>query len=172
MIILGIDPGYAIIGFGVIRFQSNRYVPLEYGAICTEAGEDFSLRLERIYDYMTLVLEKWKPDAISIEKLYFNTNATTAIGVAEARGVILLAAQKAGIPIFEYSPLQVKTAVTGYGRAQKPQVMEMTRRLLNLREVPKPDDTADALAIAITHAQAAGTDLRHRLKLAAEQQRK
>ena len=105
-------------------------------------------------------MEKWRPDAAAVEKLYFNTNTTTAIGVAEARGVILLAAQKNRIPLFEYTPLQVKTAVTGYGRAEKPQVMEMTRRLLCLRQVPKPDDTADALAIAICHAQAAGSPLR------------
>ncbi|MDD6175827.1 MAG: crossover junction endodeoxyribonuclease RuvC [Firmicutes bacterium] len=160
MIILGIDPGYAIVGFGVIRHEQSRYIPLEYGAVSTAAETDFSRRLESIYDCLTVVMEKWRPDAVAVEKLYFNTNTTTAIGVAEARGVILLAAQKNHIPLFEYTPLQVKTAVTGYGRAEKPQVMEMTRRLLCLRQVPKPDDTADALAIAICHAQAAGSPLR------------
>lgn len=163
MIILGIDPGYAIVGFGIIRYEQSRYTPLEYGAILTEAEEDFSQRLETIYTCMTRVVEKWRPHAIAVEKLYFNSNQKTAIGVAEARGVILLAAQQAKIPLYEYTPLQVKTAVTGYGRAHKPQVMEMTRRLLRLKEVPKPDDTADALAIAICHAQSAGTSLRQRL---------
>lgn len=163
MIILGIDPGYAIVGFGVIRHERNRYVPLEYGAVSTPAETDFSRRLESIYDCLNVIMEKWHPDAVAVEKLYFNTNTTTAIGVAEARGVILLAAQKNHIPLFEYTPLQVKTAVTGYGRAEKPQVMEMTRRLLCLRQVPKPDDTADALAIAICHAQAAGSPLRRAL---------
>lgn len=108
---------------------------------------------------MVEVIKRTKPDAMSIERLYFQTNAKTAIMVAEARGVILLAAQKMGVPVFEYTPLQVKTAVTGYGKAKKPQVMEMTRRLLRLKETPKPDDTADALAIAITHTQSAVQDL-------------
>ena len=160
MVILGIDPGYAIVGFGVIRQEQGRYIPLEYGTVSTAAETDFSRRLESIFDCLTVIMEKWRPDAAAVEKLYFNTNTTTAIGVAEARGVILLAAQKNRIPLFEYTPLQVKTAVTGYGRAEKPQVMEMTRRLLCLRQVPKPDDTADALAIAICHAQAAGSPLR------------
>jgi len=160
MVILGVDPGYAIVGFGVIRHEQNRYLPLEYGAVSTTAETDFSRRLESIYDCLTVIMEKWHPDAVAVEKLYFNTNTTTAIGVAEARGVILLAAQKCRVPLFEYTPLQVKPAVTGYGRAEKPQVMEMTRRLLCLRSVPRPDDTADALAIAICHAQAAGSPLR------------
>ncbi len=133
MVILGIDPGYAIVGYGVIRAQNGRFVPLEHGAIVTKAGENFNRRLEIIYDAMTEVLQKWKPDAVSIEKLYFKNNKTTAIGVAEARGVILLATQKAGVPVYEYTPLQVKQAVTGYGQALKPQVMEMTRRLLCLQ---------------------------------------
>ena len=160
MIILGIDPGYAIVGYGVIRSQGGHYQPLEHGAIVTRAEEDFNRRLEIIYDSLTKVIEQWKPDAVSIEKLFFQNNQKTAIGVAEARGVILLAAQKAKLDIFEYTPLQVKMAVTGYGQAHKPQVMEMTRRLLCLKEVPKPDDTADALAMAICHGQAAGSALR------------
>ena len=163
MVILGIDPGYAIVGYGVVRMQQNRYQPLEHGAIVTKAGEDFNRRLEIIYDAVTEVLEKWKPEALAIEKLFFQNNQKTAIQVAEARGVILLAAQKKQVPVFEYTPLQVKQAVTGYGQAQKPQVMEMTRRLLCLKEVPKPDDTADALAMAICHGQAAGSVLRRRM---------
>ena len=160
MIVLGIDPWYAIVGYGVIRVQNSRYHPLEYGAIVTKAEESFNRRLEIIYDAASAVMQKWKPDAISMEKLYFQNNQKTAIGVAQARGVLLLAAQKAGIQVYEYTPLQVKQAVTGYGAALKPQVMEMTRRLLCLREVPKPDDTADALAMAICHGQAAGSPLR------------
>jgi crossover junction endodeoxyribonuclease RuvC len=160
MIVLGIDPGYAIVGYGAIKFQNNAFQPISFGAITTEAGTDFNLRLEIIYDDLINVIKRTKPDAVSIEKLYFQTNAKTAIMVAEARGVILLAAQKMGVPVFEYTPLQVKTAVTGYGKAHKPQVMEMTRRLLKLKETPKPDDTADALAIAITHTQNAGSNLK------------
>ena len=158
--ILGIDPGYAIVGWGVIRFENNMHKPLAFGAITTEAHTDFNQRLQQIYDDTCEIIDRSRPDAMSIEKLYFTTNATTAIQVAEARGVILLAAQQHGIKVFEYTPLQVKTAVTGYGKAKKPQVMEMTRRLLHLKEVPKPDDTADALALALTHTQAAGTNLR------------
>ncbi len=160
MVILGIDPGYAIVGYGVIRLREGRFEPLEHGAIVTRAGEDFNCRLEVIYDALSSVLTKWKPQAVSIEKLYFQNNQKTAIGVAEARGVILLAARKAGAEIFEYTPLQVKSAVTGYGQAHKPQVMEMTRRLLRLKELPKPDDTADALAMAVCHGQAAGSAMR------------
>lgn len=160
MIILGIDPGYAIVGYGAIQFAQGRFAPVGYGAIITQAEDEFSRRLEIIYDGMEEMLKCCKPDALSIEKLYFQNNQKTAIGVAEARGIILLAARKAGVPIFEYTPLQVKMAVTGYGQAHKPQVMEMTRRLLKLPEVPKPDDTADALAIAICHAHAAGSPLR------------
>lgn len=160
MVILGIDPGYAIVGWGVIDFANNTHRPIAFGAITTPANLDFNLRLQQIYDEMAELLVKSKPDAMAIEKLYFNTNITTAIYVAQARGVILLAAQQAGVKVYEYTPLQVKTAVTGYGKAKKAQVMEMTRRLLHLKEVPKPDDTADALAIAITHTQAAGTNLR------------
>ena len=160
MIILGIDPGYAIVGWGVVEYQGIKHRPVAFGAITTEAHTDFNLRLKRIYDDMVELIERSKPDVMSIEKLYFNTNTTTAIQVAQARGVILLAAEQAHIPVYEYTPLQVKVAVTGYGKALKPQVMEMTRRLLHLKDVPKPDDTADALALALTHTQAAGTNLR------------
>ena len=160
MVVFGIDPGYAIIGWGAVSFRANTYKALGFGAVETQAHTDFNQRLEIIYDEIYSVLERCRPDALSIEKLYFTTNKTTAIKVAQARGVILLAAQKLRIPIYEYTPLQVKTAVTGYGKAKKPQVMEMARRLLHLDEVPKPDDAADALAIAICHAQAAGSELR------------
>lgn len=160
MVVFGIDPGYAIVGWGAIKVQANAYYPLGFGAVETEAHTDFNQRLEIIYDDIFAILQRCRPDALAIEKLYFQSNKTTAIKVAQARGVTLLAAQKLRIPVFEYTPLQVKTAVTGYGKAKKPQVMEMTRRLLKLPEVPKPDDTADALAIAICHAQAAGSQLR------------
>lgn len=163
MVVLGIDPGYAIVGWGVIDFNGSTYRPKAFGAITTEAHTDFNLRLEKIYEDMLTILKNAKPDALAIEKLFFTTNVTTAMLVAQARGVILLAAQQCGVKVFEYTPLQVKVAVTGYGKAKKPQVMEMTRRLLHLKEVPKPDDTADALAIAITHTHAAGTKLRQNM---------
>ena len=163
MVVFGIDPGYAIVGWGAVSFQANTYKALGFGSVETQAHEDFSARLEHIYNELYTILKRCRPDALAIERLYFQNNQKTAIKVAQARGVTLLAAQQLKIPIFEYTPLQVKTAVTGYGKAKKPQVMEMTRRLLNLSEVPKPDDTADALAIAICHAQAAGSELRRRL---------
>ena len=156
MRILGIDPGYAIVGYGAVESGGGRYRPLAYGAILTQAEDPFERRLEIIYDDLTEILQRWKPQAAAIEKLYFHTNQKTVIEVAEARGVILLALKKAGLPFYEYTPLQVKTAVTGYGHAEKKQVMEMTRRLLRLRELPRPDDAADALAIAICHGQSSG----------------
>lgn len=163
LVVFGIDPGYAIVGWGAVSFQANTYKVLGFGSVETQAHEDFNQRLEYIYNELYAILKRCRPDALAIERLYFQTNQKTAIKVAQARGVTLLAAQQLKIPIFEYTPLQVKTAVTGYGKAKKPQVMEMTRRLLKLGEVPKPDDTADALAIAICHAQAAGSELRRRI---------
>ena len=163
MIILGIDPGYAIVGWGLIEYKGSSFTPLRYGAVTTQAGEDFNNRLKVIYDDVCSIIKAFKPEAMAIERLYFTTNQKTAIMVAEARGVILLAAKQFGLPIYEYTPLQVKTAVTGYGKAKKPQVMEMTRRLLNLPEVPSPDDTADALAIALTHCQVSGSELRQKM---------
>ena len=160
MIILGVDPGYAIVGYGAIKTNGIKSVPIGYGAITTNAGIDFARRLEIIYDSMLTIFSKCRPDAFSIEKLYFQNNQKTAINVAEARGVILLAAQKSGVEIYEYTPLQIKMAVTGYGKAKKNQIMEMTKRLLGLSEVPKPDDTADALAIAICHAHTCGSALK------------
>jgi crossover junction endodeoxyribonuclease RuvC len=166
MIIIGIDPGYAIVGFGVINYDNTRYTTLDYGAVTTPAKTPFSERLEQIYDGITAVLERWKPQAVSLEKLFFNTNTTTAIDVAQARGVIMLAAKKCAVPVFEYTPLQVKQAVVGYGRAEKKQVMEMTRILLGLSKVPKPDDTADALAMALCHAHSSGSLLSAAIRLA------
>ena len=163
MLILGIDPGYAIIGWGLIRFERGKYIPVDFGAITTNAGVPFNRRLEQIYDQLNELLDTHHPDAVAVEKLYFQTNAKTAIDVAQARGVTMLALQQHGMPVFEYTPLQVKSAVTGFGQAQKPQVMEMTKRLLRLKAVPKPDDTADALAIAICHAQYGGTSLKQTL---------
>lgn len=157
MRILGIDPGYAIVGYGAIDFTKNRFTILQYGAITTKAGVLFSDRLAEIFNDMNLLIGKVQPDAIAIEKLFFNTNTTTAIDVAQARGVILLCAKQNNVPVFEYTPLQVKSAVTGYGKAEKKQVMEMTKSILGLEKVPKPDDTADALAIAICHAHTGGS---------------
>ena len=132
MKILGIDPGYAIVGYGILNYDGYKFRPLGYGAITTEAGTDFTLRLMDIYHDMETVLDAFKPDAMSIEKLFFNTNQKTGIDVAQARGVIILAAAERGVPVFEYTPLQVKQSVVGYGRAEKKQVMEMTRSILGL----------------------------------------
>ena len=149
MRILGLDPGIAIVGFGVIEAESGHFRSLTYGAIRTQAGLPLSERLEIIYDDLTQLLESIQPDAVAVEELFFNTNITTGISVAHGRGILLLACRKKNVPVYEYTPLQVKQSVVGYGRAEKRQVMEMVRRLLNLTEVPKPDDAADALAIAI-----------------------
>ncbi|WP_274362640.1 crossover junction endodeoxyribonuclease RuvC [Paenibacillus thermotolerans] len=152
MRILGIDPGLAIVGFGFVDKQGSRMLPIQYGAIQTEADTDSGERLKTIYDSMLALIDKYKPDAVAVEKLYFNKNVTTALTVGQARGVIILAAVQRGLPVAEYTPLQVKQAVVGYGKAEKKQVQEMVRMLLNLVAVPKPDDVADALAIAICHA--------------------
>lgn len=163
MLILGIDPGYAIVGYGLVEYQNNRFRTVDYGAITTPAGMEFPQRLEMIYREMQALLVQYHPQAMAVEKLYFQNNQKTAIDVAQARGVILLAARLEGIEIFEYTPLQVKSSVVGYGQAVKKQVQEMTRVLLHLDAVPKPDDTADALAIAICHAHSSGS-LMNRLK--------
>ncbi len=153
MRILGIDPGYGITGFGLIEAERNQYALLRCGAITTPAGMDFSARLEIIYNDMQQLLEVAKPQAVAIEELFFGHNVTTGIGVAQSRGVILLAIRQAGVPVFEYKPMQVKQAVVGYGNATKRQVMDMTKRILKLSQVPKPDDAADAVAIALCHAR-------------------
>lgn len=157
MRVLGIDPGYAIVGWGVIEYNVPKFATVDYGAITTPAGMEFGQRLKGVYGGVSKVIELYQPDAISLEQLFYYNNQTTIIGVAEARGVVLLAAAQMDIPIFEYTPLQVKQSVTGYGKAVKKQVQEMTRIMLKLPGIPKPDDTADALAIAITHAQSAGS---------------
>lgn len=158
MRILGIDPGYATIGFGVLDYQGADFRTVEYGAILTQPDLPFPARLSQIYTDMSYLLEKHRPQAMAIEELFMGQNKTTGIKVAEARGVILLACEQHGVPITEYTPLQVKSAVTGYGKAVKSQVMDMTKRILHLSEVPRPDDTADALAIAICHGHSARID--------------
>ena len=159
MIVLGIDPGYAIVGTGVVEYVNNKFRMLYYGAVLTEAHTPFNERIEKIFDDTDALIKKYSPDAVAMEKLFFNTNQKTAIDVAQARGALILAAQKNRIPIFEYTPLQVKQSVVGYGRAEKKQVQEMTRILLNLEKIPKPDDAADALAMAICHCHSAGSML-------------
>lgn len=157
MRILGIDPGYATIGYGIVEYDNFRFKTVGYGAITTTPDLAFCDRLCDIFDDMQTLIKTYQPDCMSIERLYFNTNTTTAIDVAQARGVILLAARKSKINIFEYTPLQVKQSITGYGRAEKHQVMEMVKNLLQLNSVPKPDDTADALALAICHGHCSGS---------------
>jgi len=159
MTILGLDPGYAIVGFGLIESNGVRSRDIRHGAIRTLAHTPMSERLATIYDDMCQLLDTFKPDAAAIEELFFNTNITTGICVAQARGVILLACRQRHVPVYEYTPLQVKQAVVGYGRAEKKQVMEMTRVLLGLDAIPKPDDAADALAIALCHAQSSSNIL-------------
>lgn len=157
MIILGIDPGYAIVGYGVIKYEANRFTVIDYGAVTTQAHTPFVERLEIIYNDLTEIMKRYKPEVMAIEKLFYNTNAKTVIDVAQARGVTVLAAQQNGLQMFEYTPLQVKQSVVGYGRAEKKQVQEMTRVILKLDKIPKPDDTADALAMAICHAHSSGS---------------
>lgn len=155
MRIIGIDPGYAIVGYGILDYIGSNFKVINFGAITTEAGAPFEERLKTIYDDLTYVLDKYKPDQMGIEKLFFTTNQKTGIDVAQARGIIMLSAVQRMITIGEYTPLQVKQSVVGYGKAEKKQVQEMTRQILCLKDVPKPDDTADALAIAICHGHCA-----------------
>jgi len=155
MIVLGIDPGVATIGFGVVRAERQKNTLLRYGVITTPAGLPLSRRLWQIDRDMGELISTFSPDEMAVEELFFTKNITTGIAVAHGRGVILLAAEKAGVPVFEYTPMQVKQAVAGYGGADKRQVMLMTRRLLGMKEIPRPDDAADALALAICHSRAA-----------------
>lgn len=152
MIIMGIDPGLATVGFGIIKYERNKFSVVDYGAVLTPAGKKTEYRLKEIYENIDELIKQMRPDAVSIEKIYFNTNEKTAVNVCQARGVILLAATKNNIPIYEYTPLQIKQSVTGYGRAEKKQIMYMVTKLLELKKEPHPDDTADALAAAICHA--------------------
>ena len=161
MRILGIDPGYATIGFGIVDSESGKHKLVKCGVITTPAHTSLSSRLALLYDDLTALIEMFKPDAVSVEELFFNTNLTTGIAVAHGRGVILLACEKAGVRIYEYTPLQVKQAVVGYGRAEKKQVMEMVKRICALPAPPSPDDAADAVALALCHARSS-TSLLHR----------
>ena len=159
MVILGIDPGYAIVGWGVIEYNGSKFKTLGYGSITTPAGLEPSQRLLMVFQGMNEIIQKYKPDRIAVEELFFNTNTTTAILVAEARGVILLCAELLGVEIFEYTPLQVKQSIVGYGRAEKNQVITMVQMFLNIKEKITPDDAADALAIAICHAHAGSSKI-------------
>ena len=152
---LGIDPGYATTGFGLITSERGNYSLLQYGTVTTPADLPFSKRLNMLFEDMTQLLEVTKPEAVAVEELFWGHNITTGIGVSHGRGVILLAIERAGIPLFEYTPMQVKQSVVGYGKAEKRQVMDMTRRLLKMDKVPRPDDAADAIAIALCHARSA-----------------
>ncbi|MBE5746041.1 MAG: crossover junction endodeoxyribonuclease RuvC [Clostridiales bacterium] len=153
MIILGIDPGYAIVGYGVIEKIGNTTTCLDYGVITTHKDDTFPDRLVQIDDALDYLIEKYKPDCLAIEELFFQNNQKTAINVAEARGVIVVKAKKKIGKLFEYTPLQIKQALTGQGRAEKAQVQYMVKAILNLKEIPKPDDAADALAVAVCHSQ-------------------
>ena len=161
MIILGIDPGVATVGFGVISSERGRITPVRYGVVSTPAGDRLASRLSRIFHDVTELIDTFRPEVISVEELFFNTNITTGIAVAHGRGAILLAAEERGVPLAEYTPLQIKQAITGYGRADKKQMMEMVRRLLNLPAIPRPDDAADALAVAICHARVSSSLLQN-----------
>lgn len=157
MVIFGIDPGYAIVGCGVVRYERGNFSLIGYGAVTTDKDMPFNKRLKKIYDDLTELLLRFKPDAVSMERLYFNTNQKTAIDVAQARGIAVLAVENAGIPLYEYTPLQVKQSIVGYGRAEKIQVQNMTKMFLKLDKIPKPDDAADALALAVCHGHASGS---------------
>ncbi|WP_130806751.1 crossover junction endodeoxyribonuclease RuvC [Senegalia massiliensis] len=158
MRIFGIDPGIAIVGYGVIDYKGNNFKVVDYGVITTPASMSPQQRLKKVYDELTNILIEYKPDAVAIEELFFNKNVKTAIQVGQARGVEILAVMNQNIDLFEYTPLQVKQGVVGYGRAKKKQVQEMVKMLLNLKEIPKPDDAADALAVAISHAHSGQFD--------------
>ena len=153
MIILGIDPGVAIVGFGVIEYSGSKFRTLDYGVIRTPAHTDTEKRLATIYRELKAIIEKYHPDAMAVEELFWNTNQKTGIAVAEARGVILLCAELLGVEIFEYTPLQVKQSIVGYGRAEKNQVITMVQMFLNIKEKITPDDAADAIALALCHAR-------------------
>lgn len=159
MRILGIDPGFATIGFGVIESERGNCRLIQYGTITTPAGMEFPQRLEMIYNDMNALLERYAPDVVAIEELFWGHNVTTGIGVSHGRGVILLSIAQRNIPIFEYTPMQIKQAVVGYGLATKQQVMDMTKRLLKMQQAAKPDDAADAIAVALCHGRSATSRL-------------
>ena len=155
MRILGIDPGFAITGYSIIDYQGNKFKLIDSGAVTTKAGESFPLRLTKIYDDLSMIIDEYKPDAISVEELFFNNNVKTAINVAQARGVVLVVGCQKQIPTYEYTPLQIKQAVAGYGRADKIQVQKMVKAILNVEKLPKLDDTTDSMAAAMCHAHSA-----------------
>lgn len=157
MRIMGIDPGYGIVGYGVVEYSHGKFTPIRAGTITTPSDMEFFRRLRVIYLDMQGLIEHYRPDELAVEKLFFNTNQTTGIDVAQARGVTLLPAIMQDLPIYEYTPLQVKSSITGYGYAEKKQVQEMVRSMLHLAEIIKPDDAADAVAIAITHGLSVNT---------------
>ena len=159
MIVLGIDPGYATTGFGLISAGRGEYRLLQYGTVTTPADLPFPKRLNMLFEDMTRLLEVTKPETVAVEELFWGHNITTGIGVSHGRGVILLAVERAGVPLYEYTPMQVKQAVVGYGKAEKRQVMDMTRRFLKMEKLPRPDDAADAIAIALCHARSATSRL-------------
>lgn len=152
MRIIGIDPGYAITGYGILDYEGNKFKVVDYGAITTSSKESLDIRLLKLSQELEELIIKYKPDVLTVEELFFNTNIKTAIMVAQGRGVVIVSAAKFGLKVYEYTPLQVKQAVTGYGRADKNQIQQMVKVILNLPQIPKPDDIADALAISICHA--------------------
>lgn len=154
MVILGIDPGIAIVGYGIVEYKNNKFKVIDYGAVTTPANMPTDKRLALVYKGIDILVKNYNIDEVAIEELFFNKNVKTAITVAQARGVTMLACTHNGKPIYEYTPLQVKQGVVGYGRAQKIQVQQMVTSLLKLKEIPKPDDVADALAVAVCHAHA------------------
>lgn len=168
MRILGIDPGYATTGFGLIEADRGTYQLLQYGVVTTPKDLPFQQRLVMLYDDLMRLVEVTKPDAAAVEELFWGHNITTGIGVSHGRGVILLALAKSNVPSFEYTPMQVKQAVVGYGKAEKHQVMEMTKRMLHMKEVARPDDAADAIAIALCHARSQSSMLEQIQKLSKE----
>ncbi len=163
MLILGIDPGIAILGYGIVRYEANKFTAVDYGVITTDSGLPMSERLTCIYNGLIDIIEKYKPDAYAVEELFFSKNIKTALTVGHARGVAVLAGSKSGVRVYEYTPLQVKQAVVGYGRAGKGQMQQMVKILLNLRCIPKPDDAADALAVAICHGNSSKFSERFRV---------
>ncbi|NLY42714.1 MAG: crossover junction endodeoxyribonuclease RuvC [Clostridiaceae bacterium] len=162
MVILGIDPGIAIVGYGIIRYRGNRFTVIDYGAVTTPSALSLPVRLNIIYDSIEKLIDQYRPDAVTVEELFFNKNAKTALAVGQGRGVAILAAARKGLNIYEYTPLQVKQSVAGYGRAEKIQVQQMVKVILGLNAIPKPDDVADALAVAICHAHSVNMNERLR----------
>jgi len=160
MKILGIDPGLAVTGFGIVGYDQNRFSVIQYGVVRTQAGTSLPERLEKINQGLTRIIQQYQPEAVAVEELFFNTNAKSAFLVGQARGVAVLTAAQASLPVYEYTPLQVKQGIAGYGRADKHQVQQMIKNLLNLREIPRPVDAADALAVAVCHAHT-GSFQRH-----------